>query len=114
MSSSSKSSQIGLFLFAILALSVYIGWSYPLTLTCPGCDLKCKAICLFKPYTKFCKGSPGWFTDSCLCCCGTPTPVPSPPPPSPPPPPALPQDICLPGQLSLSKITQDCDTCEFL
>ncbi|KAI3978435.1 hypothetical protein MKX01_039714 [Papaver californicum] len=121
----------GLFVFGILAFNAYSetasaqqaaclpgqqGWTYPLTLSCSGCDLKCKAICLFKPYTKFCNGNPGWFTQGCLCCCGTGTPVPvpsSPPPPAlpPPPPPRDPRDLCLPTETSLSSATAACPTC---
>ncbi|KAI3864797.1 hypothetical protein MKX03_035009 [Papaver bracteatum] len=130
MSSMSFPISFGLFVFGILALNAYSemasaqatcqpgqqGWTYPLTLTCSGCDLKCNAICLFKPYTKFCNGNPGWFTQGCLCCCGAASPVPvppSPPPPSPPPPPPPrdPRDLCLPTEISHSSATASCSTC---
>ncbi|KAI3852333.1 hypothetical protein MKW92_007516 [Papaver armeniacum] len=125
-----KSSPIGfgLLVFGILSLNAYsdgIGTSnlptwatrvdLPLTLTCSGCDLKCKMICAFKPYTKFCNGNPGWFTQGCLCCCGAASPVPvppSPPPPSPPPPPPPrnPNDLCLAAETSFTS-TPTSGTC---
>ncbi|MCL7045036.1 hypothetical protein MKW94_013063 [Papaver nudicaule] len=128
MSFKSFPTAFALFLFGILALNAYSdmasaqtcqpgqrGWTFPLTLTCVGCNLKCMKWCFFGGggYTYSCKGTPGWFTNGCLCCCGTATPLPPAPSPPPPPPPPAPivQGLCYPAETSLSTIVSSCSTC---
>ncbi|KAI3973166.1 hypothetical protein MKX01_020901 [Papaver californicum] len=124
-----KSSQVWLYLFAILALSVYIvivvgpGGSCNRSLS--DCDNRCDGQGRPMRY-KQCQII-GFLRDwtRCQACCGAPPPRPSPPPPSPPPPPpsppppyppqppppSNPRDLCGPGEISLSSIATSCSLC---
>ncbi|MCL7041590.1 hypothetical protein MKW94_029419 [Papaver nudicaule] len=129
---SSKSSQIGLFLSSILAVSLYFETTsvaaqcaagesvvqnslHIVSGGCPAVMQECRNLCQAQGRTMI---EPGWCTFpllpfnklfSCKACCGAPPP--SPPPPSPPPPPARPPgDRCYPTETSFSAIVASCAT----
>ncbi|KAI3933890.1 hypothetical protein MKX01_028216 [Papaver californicum] len=126
---SRRSSQVSLFLFAILAaLSSHVekvsaaNWVCPageleriLPDVCPTC-LSCTDWCASQGRPLVTKEEcvdketqPKAIWHYCVCCCGGPPASPPPPPPFPPPPqPRDPRDLCFASEISLSSATISC------
>ncbi|RZC91622.1 hypothetical protein C5167_027690 [Papaver somniferum] len=121
-----KASPIRIFLFAMLALSVYFEtvsaqckpeqlFNLQYAKSCAGCEKKCISVCSDVGsgiITLVCSGaSPPFLPDrshECMCCCAPKPPVPVPSPP------AAPSNICRTGQI-YSEIVMpgdnDCSVC---